>query len=216
MRILDLFCCEGGAGMGYHLAGFEVVGVDLSPQPRYPFEFIQANALSFPLDGFDVIHASPPCQFVSAVTPNDARGRHANLIPAIRGRLIEWGGPFVIENVAAKVLEAPMMLCGGSFGLPIKRHRFFESNVPLMGMACGCGIQTPRFPTQHGRRGTYLSSVVHLSGSAGGKGGVALRREAMEMPWATGYGCSQAIPPAYTELIGTQLLAHLEAQQAAA
>jgi DNA (cytosine-5)-methyltransferase 1 len=149
-RILDLCCCEGGAGEGYRRAGFNVVGVDIEPQPNYPFEFRQLNALimldvflrdgNLPWDHFDAIHASPPCQgYLNLGGVNRAQGRdydHPDLIAEIRERLIATGLPYVIENVAdaRPQLRDPVRLCGSSFGLPIRRHRLFETNL-LDGLA---------------------------------------------------------------------------------
>lgn len=148
-RVLDLFCCAGGAAMGYHRAGFEVVGVDLAPQPNYPFEFIQADALEYVAEHgheFDVRHASPPCQAFSK-TRTLHGNTHPELVEPTREALREVGGPYIIENVVGAPLEDPLMLCGSEFGMqapdvdgtPLKllRHRLFESNVPLMG-AGGC------------------------------------------------------------------------------
>ena len=120
MRALDLFCGAGGASMGLHRAGFDVVGVDIVPQKHYPFTFIQADALTFPLDGFDFVWASPPCQFASVLTAQH-RHKHSNLIPAIRERLQAAGVPYLIENVAGarSHLRNPIMLCGSMFGLQI-------------------------------------------------------------------------------------------------
>src|SRR5687768_2363229 len=125
--------------MGYHLAGFEVVGVDINPQPNYPFEFHQADALTFPLDGFDAIHASPPCQAFTS-TSNRWRGnggaadQHPDLIAPMRERLEQWGGPWVMENVvgAARAMRTTLLLSGGMFGLGVHRPRLFESNVLLL------------------------------------------------------------------------------------
>jgi DNA (cytosine-5)-methyltransferase 1 len=134
-RILDLFCGAGGASAGYARAGFDVVGVDLNPQPRYPFEFHQADALTFPLDGFDAIHASPPCQAYSTMRRGLWKDReHPDLIAPIRDRLIGADVPYVIENVegARRLLVNPVLLCGTMFGLgtkegnQLRRHRYFE------------------------------------------------------------------------------------------
>ncbi len=127
-RLLDLFCGAGGASAGYHRAGFEVVGVDIKPQPHYPFEFHQADALEFPLEGYDAYHASPPCQAYSVCTKQEQKKNYKKLIGSIRNRLIPTGKPFVIENVlGAKLdLRANILLCGTMFGLPIHRHRIFE------------------------------------------------------------------------------------------
>ena len=145
-RALDLFCCAGGAGMGLHRAGFDVVGVDIAPRPRYPFRFVMADALTFPLDGFDFIWASPPCQFATAMrhAPN-AKGPdgHPNLSPAVRARLQSARTLWCIENVeeAKGHLRNPVTLCGSMFGLgaqgcQLRRHRLFETNFPLPQPEC--------------------------------------------------------------------------------
>ena len=147
-KLLDLFCGAGGAAMGYHRAGFEVVGVDINPQPRFPFEFHQADALTYPLDGFDVIHASPPCQIHSAMTKGRWQHRlenHINLIPQTRKLLQDSGKPYIIENVQGAKCELinPFMLCGTMFNLETKygsqlrRHRLFETNFNvIVELAC--------------------------------------------------------------------------------
>ena len=156
-RLLDLFCGAGGAAMGYHRAGFEVVGVDINPQPRYPFEFHQADALEYPLAGFDAIHASPPCQRFSTMTKRWARSSsHSDLIEPTRSRLRESMLPYVIENVAGAPLVGPIRLCGSSFGLPVRRHRLFEmSSPPLLVPPCqhdGPALQVTGHPGGSSRR----------------------------------------------------------------
>ncbi len=140
VRCLDLFCCEGGAGMGYHRAGFDVTGVDLADHSAdYPFDFIQADALTFPLKGFDAIHASPPCQAHTNMS-NRYRGQggkadsHPDLIAPIRARLETSGAPWVIENVpgAAASMRDPFTLTGGMFGLRVHRPRLFESSILIL------------------------------------------------------------------------------------
>ena len=136
MWCLDLFCCGGGAGMGYHLAGMEVVGVDIEPQPKYPFQFVQADALEYLAahgHEFDFIHASPPCQGYSHLTPAKNKADHERMIPAVRELMIKTGKPWVIENVAGarKELRDPVMLCGSMFGLRTQRHSFFETSRPV-------------------------------------------------------------------------------------
>ena len=130
MRLLDLFCCAGGAGMGYSRAGFDVVGVDIAPQPRYPFEFIQAEAIEYVKahgHEYDAIHASPPCQASSALTKGTNRGRiYEDLIPQTRAALGASGRPYVIENVQGSDLRRDATLCGEMFGLAVIRHRYFE------------------------------------------------------------------------------------------
>jgi DNA (cytosine-5)-methyltransferase 1 len=210
-RLLDLFCGAGGAGMGYHRAGFEVVGVDIAPQPRYPFEFHQADALTFPMEGFEVIHASPPCQAYSEAVKMRAgyESRFPKLIGPIRERLLPLGVPYVIENVvgAKADLRSPVVFCGETFGLRVRRHRLFESSCLLFGSYC----------QHHG-------DIVGVYGDhpedayVNGRGGVRRARSvaeakaAMGMPWVeTWLEVKEAIPPAYTEYLGALLLAHLKA-----
>jgi DNA (cytosine-5)-methyltransferase 1 len=204
--------------MGYAKAGFEVVGVDIDPQPRYPFRFIQTDALTLDaefLAGFDAIHASPPCQFATLLRHAPGGKVHPNLIPATRDLLERTGLPFIIENVepARGHLRAPLLLCGSMFGLgaqghEMRRHRLFESNVPLVapgpckhgdGPVVGIyGGHARRRSAKHGGRGTK-------DAWEGGHRGAAV--QAMGMEWATLGGMSEAIPPAYTEFLGKQLLA---------
>jgi len=208
MRLLDLFCGAGGCSMGYHRAGFEVVGVDINPQPHYPFEFHQADALAYPLDGFDVIHASPPCQ---AFTPLSKGLGHPNLIPATRKKLL--GKIYVIENVPGAPLQNPVRLCGSSFGLDVRRHRLFESSMELTGSQCRHELQTPRFFQNDYSRKDRLSSVVACYGASRFKGDFDLRKKAMDIDWMDIKELSQAIPPAYTEWIGRQIMEALTLKQ---
>jgi len=219
MRLLDLFCCAGGAGMGYHRAGFEVVGVDLEPQKNYPFEFHQSDALEYltaHAADFDVIHASPPCQTYS-ITSNAHTSQHPDLLAPTRQALIESGKPYVIENVEGAPLIDPLCLCGSEFelraddvdGKPLamKRHRLFESNVWLMG-AGGCRHdstqiagsykasrhRTPEQRDNPARRGGYTPALT-------------VRAALLGIDWPMNeHELAQAIPPAYTEWIGRQLM----------
>ncbi len=205
-RLLDLFCGAGGAAVGYHRAGFDVVGVDIKPQPRYPFDFIQADALvggPFIAEAFDAIHASPPCQRWSSKTQNP--DDHPDLITPLRPLLERTGLPYVIENVPDAPLIDPIILCGSSFALGVERHRAFESNVPLMAPPCAHGQQPKRFRLyDHGR--WYQSRIVHVFGTGGGKGREHWQ-EAMGIDWTNDTDeLREAIPPAYTEHIGWQLL----------
>lgn len=204
-RLLDLFCGAGGAGMGYHRAGFDVVGVDIKPQPRYPFEFHQADAMTFPLDGFDAVHASPPCQAHSTLR-HRTRREYPNLIPETRERLVSSGLPYVIENVESAPLRNPLTLCGTEFGLQVegrwlRRHRLLESNVFLPG-AGGCNCS--------GRR---IGGVYGTGGGGPMTRGWKFRpdqaRVAMGIDWMSTAELAQAIPPAYTEHVGGFLLAAL-------
>ena len=191
-RLLDLFCGAGGAAMGYHRAGFDVVGVDINPQPHYPFTFHQGDAMTWPLDGFDAIHASPPCQHYAAVTRwRGSRDDHPDLLPAIRDRLDATGLPWVIENVPGAPMRADLVLCGSAFGLTVRRHRWFESNA---------GLFTMQHPCRHGRD---LLAFMHK--------GERAYADALGCPWMGAHEAREAIPPAYTEHIGAQLLDHLRA-----
>lgn len=205
-RLLDLFCGAGGAAMGYHRAGFEVVGVDIKPQPHYPFEFWQADALDYlaftgrdvaPM--FDAVHASPPCQRYSVLTRNPEN--HPDLIGPVRTLLEQTGLPYVIENVPPAPLRRDLVLHGGMFGLRVHRRRVFESNCLLL------SVVAPR-----------AADPVGVYGHAGGRstrdgekgrGSTEAWREAMGIDWMTGKELAEAIPPAYTEFIGEQLMAQI-------
>lgn len=204
-RLLDLFCGAGGAAMGYHRAGFEeIVGVDIVPQKRYPFTFVQGDALEYLAahgHEFDVIHASPPCQAYSRATAwRGDRASHPDLIVATREHLIASGRPYVIENVqeARRVLRHPLVLCGTMFALPLQRHRYFE--MPTLSHRI-----TLRPPCQH-----RPTDYAHDHGK---KQTEAQYRDAMQVPWMTVYEARQAIPPAYTAWIGHQLIRALACQE---
>jgi DNA (cytosine-5)-methyltransferase 1 len=219
-RLLDLFCGAGGAGMGYHRAGFEVVGVDIKRRTDYPFEFHQADALTFPLDGFDVIHASPPCQAFT-------RARHAgcaskrqppNLVPETRTRLVAAGVPWVIENVEGAPVEG-VMLCGSMFGLGVRRHRLFESSH-WIGGAGPCRHREQGRPVGvYGRMGDHVQGTDSVSGKYiyGGRTASTLEEgaTAMGIDWMPRWDeLKEAIPPAYTEHLGRQLLSLVTARVA--
>lgn len=196
--------------MGYHRAGFEVVGVDIAPQPNYPFRFIRRDALFVlrNIGDFDAIHASPPCQLFSATTPEEARKNHVDLITPLRPLLETSGSPYVIENVerARPAMRDPVTICGSSLGLKVRRHRLFETNWPLMVPACA-----------HGQQGQPVGVYGEGSSKSQKRGRKADNEaevlEVMEMPWADRKGATQAIPPAYTELIGHQLMSYLQTQE---
>lgn len=188
--------------MGYHRAGFEVVGVDIEPQPNYPFEFVQADAMTFPLDGFDVIHASPPCQRYTQLGTRENLSHYPDLVDAIRERLQAAGVTWVIENVPGAPLRKPIVLCGAMFGLRSYRHRLFE---------CSKALKVPEHPkhvVRVNRRGENRrehwanGGFITITGDVGTYCGP----EAMGIDWMTGNELSQAIPPAYTEWIGRQLV----------
>ena len=214
-RLLDLFCGAGGAAMGYHRAGFDVVGVDNRPQPNYPFAFRRADALAVleaeVVYGIDAIHASPPCQSYSRM--HGSRG--PDLISQTRELLEDIGLPYVIENVEGAPLRDPILLCGSMFDLDVKRHRLFEAIWPLRDHPWPCrhGIWSPRFDVQdHGKH--YKSRTVPVFGTGGGKAAEHWA-EAMGIDWMTRDELSQAVPPAYTEFIGAELLRQLSAVPAA-
>ena len=201
-RLLDLFCGAGGAAVGYHRAGFDVVGVDIAPQNSYPFEFHQADALAHPLDGFDAIHASPPCQSFTAYRRkgHGVGGGYPDLIPQTRARLEASGLPYVIENVYGAPLRGAVMLCGSSFGLDVRRHRYFESNIQLEAPPCDHAWQMPRFAPASNRtnqRRTVEVGVWRIP--------LSVQSDAMGIDWMTLRELSEAIPPAYAEHIGRQL-----------
>jgi DNA (cytosine-5)-methyltransferase 1 len=190
--------------MGLHLAGFDVVGVDHEPQPRYPFAFHQADAMTFPLDGFDFIWASPPCQRYSQLfyTMPDRRTEHPDLVDETRDRLQAIGSPWAIENVyGAPLRRGSIMLCGGMFGLRTYRHRYFETSVMLF---------QPHHPRHRiksdagsRRKASFLAGgFISVVGDVGSYCGPA----AMGIDWMTGNELSQAIPPAYSRWIGEQMM----------
>lgn len=222
--LLDLFCGAGGCAMGYHRAGFDVIGIDNRPQPNYPFPFIQADALNPPVDlrAFDAIHTSPPCQFATTASgrARKAGTQYLNLISDTRHMLEAAGVPYVIENVehARRHLHNPVRLCGSSFGLDLRRHRLFESNMAILTPPCDHSWQTPRFQSLDSRmaKAGRLASVVGVHGHCNYAGELELRKAAMGIDWMTSDELSQSIPPAYTEHIGRQLVDHLERQEVAA
>jgi len=209
--VLDLFCGAGGMGTGLYRAGFDVLGVDLVEQPRYPFDFVRADALTFPLAGFDAVHASPPCQAYSEATGERCRDRHPRLIEPIRERLVAYGRPAVIENVPRAPLVGPI-LCGTMFGLvtetlELRRHRRFEAigwEWPVLMAGCAHG-QRKRTGGVYGGGGEDRAVAARHSGG-GFTPDVATRRELMGMPWATQDELSEAVPPAYGEFVGRRLI----------
>ena len=203
-RLLDLYCGAGGAAMGYHRAGFEVVGVDIESQPYYPFKFLKEDALDvlkWEVSDFDAIHASPPCHDHSRLSTLSGEDGTGWLLSATRDLLITTGLPWVIENVVGAPMKPTVILCGsmfnlGSNGRYLQRHRLFESNRSLIQPEC-----------EH--RGQAIGVYGHSQsapGRKGYKGSVAERREAMGIDWMVGSELAQAVPPAYTQFIGEQLL----------
>lgn len=217
---MDAFCCQGGAGKGYADAGFEVVGVDKDPQPRYPFEFHRGDAINYILDHghkFDAIHASPPCQ-AHTQAQRLQRRKHPELILPTRAAIEAVGVPGVIENVPGAPIRQDLVLCGSMFGLDwedctLYRHRWFE----------GINWMLPPWPPAtcvHNRPAISIFGHTVLGASKTGKTykhpnerhylGVAAGREVMRIDWMTREGLSEAIPPVYTQYVGDLLLAQLK------
>jgi DNA (cytosine-5)-methyltransferase 1 len=207
MKILDLYCKAGGAGYGYYQAGFDVVGVDIEPQPHFPFEFYQSDAIEY-LEkhwmGFDAIHASPPCQEYSKAAQQwrTAGKEYPDLVEQTRKALIETRKPYIIENVPGSPLINPITLNGSIFGLLVHRPRLFETNFPINQPL----IPKVKKPVKMGRpvkEGDIIQPVGHFSG-------VAYARKQMQIDWMNVHELAQAIPPAYTKWIGDILMQHLE------
>lgn len=208
-RLLDLYCGAGGCAMGYHRAGFdEIVGVDIRPMPRYPFTFVQGDALEYLAahgHEFDAVHASPPCQAYVQRNKNLVT-KHPKLIEPTREALRRLGKPYVIENVEGAPLQAPTLLCGTMFGLKVRRHRLFEAPGILL-LTPGCH-----------HWGTVAAgdfAAVYAFGGKGHRHGPGKRdpksapgpewSDAMGIDWMTKAELSQAIPPAYTLFVGNGL-----------
>jgi DNA (cytosine-5)-methyltransferase 1 len=208
LKLLDLFCGAGGAASGYHRAGFEVTGVDLYPQPRFPFKnFYRADAMEFPLDGFDAIHASPPCQAYSRAMKHLTSG-YPMLIDAMLERLEHCKVPWVVENVPGSPLpEGPtlfgdegLVLCGSMFGLRIQRHRLFQTSFPLAPPALCDHSQECMNPHNSGARRKWRSILGD---------GVPIERtwrDEMGVGWMDSHEGRESIPPVYTEYIGRHIM----------
>ncbi|WP_339283014.1 DNA cytosine methyltransferase [Paenibacillus sp. FSL R5-0486] len=217
-KLLDLFCKAGGCSAGYAKAGFEVVGVDIKPQPNYPYEFIQADALEILknkdfISQFDVLTASPPCQAHSkakslSVARNGGKyGDHLDLIPETRRLLEETGKPYIIENVAGSPLENPVKLFGSQFkNLYTQRERWFESNIPLVEP----DVPREKMKTPSAGNGIGEDGSISICGSGGVRG---LNAKQIRLYWGFAMGgidwmsrneLAEAIPPAYTEFLGKQ------------
>lgn len=207
--LLDLFCGAGGAAVGYHRAGFEVVGVDINPQPNYPFEFHQGDALEWAaramdgLDKWDAIHASPPCQAYSAMSKcrPEIAGKYPDLVDPTRRFISRSWCPYIIENVPGSPLENPITLCGTMFGYELYRHRLFESNVKLAEPLHPVHVKSAS-KAGHWKPGTIMSVSGHVSP-------IRLAREIMDIDWMTRDELAESIPPYYTEYIGRQLMENL-------
>lgn len=205
MRLLDLFCGAGGASVGYYQAGFdEIVGVDIVPQPNYPFTFIQADALRPPvrLEDFDLIHASPPCQHFTRYrnVVKDITARYENHLPATIDMLD--GYPHVIENLRGAPMRGDVELCGSMFGLDVRRHRWFQASFPILSPPCNHKGWTRQFKPSSTRKNLRYTIEV-------GAWDEPLERQkaARGVDWPiTVRELSEAIPPAYTRFIGEQFL----------
>jgi DNA (cytosine-5)-methyltransferase 1 len=216
LRLLDLFCCAGGASYGYYRAGFEIVGVDISPQPNYPFKFVQADAFALDLEflsSFDVIHASPPCQSYSDLARRNRNGHMwPRLVEPVRELLQASGLPYVIENVEGAPLLDPVVLCGTMFPkLRVIRHRLFESNIPLS------APKHQRHPLvfTHDKRklhyGTLDQNTSFVQVTGGGNCSVANAKDAMGIDWMTKAELNESIPPAYSNHLGRQIKSFVQA-----
>jgi DNA (cytosine-5)-methyltransferase 1 len=212
MRLLDLYCKAGGASKGYADAGFDVVGIDIKKQKRYPYEFIQADCLEIIKDldylrTFDVIAASPPCQTHSRTKHlRNAQGKSTDkvdLIPQTRQALIESGKPYVIENVPGAPLVDPVQFCGSSFGLKVRRHRLFESSIKIVGSICD-------HKTQGKPVGIYGSMRDEIPQGGHTAKSIEEARDAMGIDWMIWRELVEAIPPRYTYEIGKQLISLLQ------
>lgn len=223
-RLLDLFCGAGGAAMGYYRAGFDVIGVDISPQPHYPFELVEGNALGYlgwlVADSglpsrIDAIHASPPCQHFTKYrnAVKDIAERYDDLIAPTRDLLRATGLPYVIENVEGAPLHDPVTLCGSMFDLDVRRHRLFETNWPLEPPAWPCRhkIWSRRYKAATGRKKDSRLTIEIGSWDEP----IERQKAAMGVDWKIETReLSEAIPPAYTKFIGEQLQARLKMGEA--
>jgi DNA (cytosine-5)-methyltransferase 1 len=220
--LLDLFCGAGGASVGYYRAGFNVCGVDIEPQPHYPFKMAQMDALDYidrwGIDGFDAVHASPPCQAHSDLQ-KQSKLEYPDFIGVTREALIESRLPYVIENVEGAPLIDPVKLCGASDAFPelrVIRHRLFESNVDLAGTPCP--DKHPLVFTFDKRKphfGLLDQDTAYVQVTGGGNCSVKNAREAMGIDWMTKKEVNEAIPPAYAEWVGKQLLDSMSIRKSA-
>jgi DNA (cytosine-5)-methyltransferase 1 len=198
VRIADLCCGAGGAAMGLHQAfpDAEIVGVDVRPQPRYPFTFVQGDALEFDLSGFDFVWASWPCQ---AYTAYKRRPNHVAPAPELiaRGRekLQEWGGPWIMENIRGAPLRASAMLCGSMFGLDVRRHRYFEATFPILAPTCQHDhpAQFKQATNRANLRRTVEVGVWRIP--------LAVQQRAMGIDWMLLPELSEAVPPTYSRYL---------------
>ena len=208
MKILDLFCGAGGASMGLYRAfpNAEIVGVDINPQPRYSFDFCQDDAMTFLLEGYDFIWASPPCQMYSRASQQWRKKgkKYPDLIGLTRERLLSSGTPYVIENVKGAPLINPIVLNGALFGLKVRRVRLFE---------CSFHVEQPLLPKDAPapfRMGRPVREGIDAITPVGHFSNVKYAQQEMEIPWMRRKDLAQAIPPAYSEYIGNEYNQSLE------
>jgi DNA (cytosine-5)-methyltransferase 1 len=198
--------------MGYHQAGFEVVGIDIAPQPRFPFEFIQADVFEVLSDAsfvatFDAIHASPPCRDHTSLTSVAGIDGTGWMLEEMRRRLLDLNVPWVIENVPGAPMRPDVVLCGAMFGLRTYRHRWFELSDPMFPPTIPHPVHTVRTATKRRREAWAAGMNVSITGDVG----VYLGPDAMGIDWMSGNELSQAIPPAYTKHVGGHLLSMVQA-----
>lgn len=205
MRVLDLYCGVGGASEGYRRAGFEVTGIDIKPQPNYPFNFEQGDALeALDVIGefYDLIHASPPCQTFSWGTRKGREEKFPDLLTPTINALQDIGIPWVVENIPNSGLSG-VRLCGTQFGLPLLKHRIFATSFPVD------DLPHPKHIWGGVQQGIYMTVAGHGGNNKSGNYSVPSWRRAMDMDWpTTRHELAEAIPPAYTEYIGRQFLRH--------
>lgn len=208
LKLLDMYCCAGGAAKGYHDAGYDVTGVDILFQKNYPYKFIQGDAIEYLLaygHEFDLIHASPPCQFYSVLTSPSRKNNHPDLISPTRNALLKVGKPYIMENVsgARRELKNPIMLCGSMFGLPIQRHRYFELSWSSL-------ILTPT--CKHDFEPVLISGTSRKirNGRRAFESTNSEKSSAIGIDWMLTKELDEAIPPVYTKFLGEQYLNSLK------
>lgn len=205
LRALDLFSGAGGASMGIHRAGFDVTGIDIKPQKRYPFRFIQGDALEADLNGYDFVWASPPCQrYTRAQNASKNAEAHPDLVAPMREKLEAWGGLWIMENVVGAPLINPATVCGLALGLQVKRHRLFESNVLLLTPSCPSHDQDYYVIFGHEVRNRRHGQTADR------KNKIAEGRKAMGISWMSRAELSEAIPPAYSEFLCRQIMSAIK------
>jgi DNA (cytosine-5)-methyltransferase 1 len=209
LRLLDLFCGAGGAGEGYHRAGFEVVGVDKEPQPHYPFEFHLADAFEYlakHYQEFDIIHASPPCQRYSRITGR--KEDHPDLLQVTLDALRKTNRPYILENVPGAPMQNYVMLCGTMFGLRVFRHRLFMCNPQITFAPALCNHYD--HSSNGGRNGDKKYPDAKFITVTGSVHPIAKAKKAMGIEWMTRAELVDAIPPAYTEWLGKTMMGLLK------